>query len=121
MSEGIEGVALPSVPKGTVRRKTPTPFARPAISIGTPTAAKRVWRWIAVQDLAPGDVIPGVGLVREVDTSDFYVPPAGSGLEPDQIVEAVRWNVTVHGGEDNRRTWPYGEQVWAYSLPGDPG
>ncbi len=42
----------------------PKPFSRPSIEAGTQVG--RCWKEIEVKDLKPGDIVAGMGLVREI-------------------------------------------------------
>src|SRR5690242_18830325 len=91
---GIEGIKLPSLPNATVRRKIPNAFHRPSISIGAgyPPGEKREWRTIVAQDIATGDIVPGIGRVFSVNEQLITTPD-------------VVWTVTVTGGVGNTRTY----------------
>jgi hypothetical protein len=90
-------VRVSSVPKTPgVRKVMPAPFERPSISVGSPAAARRQWRVVAVTSLRAGDTIAHFGRVSAVH-EQVSAPDAGSGLGTAAVVEHVVWTVTVIG------------------------
>lgn len=108
MTAGIEGIRLPSLPKHpTVRTKTPAPFRRPRITIGSGAeTVKREWRQILAADLAEGDTVPGVGLLHQVNEAVIEVD--------DGRVKYPQWNVWVTGGEGGTATFSGTDSVLAF-------
>lgn len=61
------GETLPDMPQ--VRRVVPAPFRRPSITAG---GHGKSYRFIRADKIREGDIIPDIGLVREVRTETVY-------------------------------------------------
>ncbi len=62
--EGIQ-MGLPKHPR--IRTGMPKAFSRPRIDLDGATTVKRDWKQIPAGQVAEGDTVPGVGVVREIE------------------------------------------------------
>ncbi len=94
----IEGLFMPNLPAHPrVQRKMPSPFQRPSIAVGEPDV-RREWRDIPAAELAVGDTVPGVGIIRTVTHQD-----------------RSPFTVTVNGGDGNHRAFAHTDRVFAFT------
>ncbi len=91
-------IPVPAKPPARIQKAMPAPFQRPRISLGG-ADVKRHWRNVLACTLAPGDTIPGIGVLYQVDD----VRPPGGG-----------WEFHVEGGLHNRRVYQASDLVFAY-------
>jgi hypothetical protein len=101
----FDGEHLPRVP--ATRRVLPAPFRRERVSLDRHGRAWQACRADAVQ---PGDVVPEVGRVREVDTDIRYETVAGV---PDV---ATGMKVILVGIDGSRTAFDPAQQVRAFRL-----
>lgn len=84
----FDGQSLPNLP--TTRRVIPAPFKRPVINLQVPGAPRKEWRYIRADELAEGDIVPGVGKVVEVGSHIDRRTVAGvEGVAVNTFVFAV--------------------------------
>lgn len=101
----FDGEHLPAIPR--TQRVIPPPFRRPRIDI---SHHGRTWQRIAVEDVAEGDTVPGIGLVVRTETVRRFARVDG---HPD-VVEGMKVILTGKGGA--RVAFDLGERVLAHRL-----
>jgi hypothetical protein len=96
--EGVLLQGLPSHPK--IRTTLPAAFQRPRIDIDG-GAIKREWRPLLACDLQPGDTVPGIGVLTELQET-LNLPTC--------------WEITVFGGDGNQRVYNATDLVFAFTA-----
>jgi hypothetical protein len=102
----FDGETMPLIPR--TQRVLPDPFRRPSIEINH---HGRQWLPTAVENVAAGDTVPGVGLVVKAETVRRLQPVDGWG----GVVESMK--VILTGKSGTPVVFDLGEQVQAHRLP----
>ncbi len=103
----LEGVVGSPYKHPEVRKKLPAPFERARIDLDGGTHRKRSWKDTWVLDLKPGDMVPDVGQVAEVENI----------VTTDDLSDVWRAKITNVLG---RVIWYPGHQrVYAFTVDDD--
>lgn len=97
----VEGVVGSPYKTPQVRRKVPTPFTRPSITVGggAAGAVKRHWQEIAVTDVKQGDTVANFGVVDEIE-EHVRIREWINGRPWTVELHNVMGETKVYGGED---------------------
>jgi hypothetical protein len=79
---------LPRAP--ATRRVIPAPFQRERIEIRVPGEPRPEWRNVRADQVRPGDIVPGVGMVMDITRRTRHLP--AEDQVPISFREAAEWS-----------------------------